>query len=71
LCLIELCFELLKILPCEELMWDVCFWYLVWIVFAKEDLKQWTMPLGVYIFVYATLVDGQFTTMDFLMISLY
>lgn len=33
-------------LSCEELMWDVCFWYLVWIVFAKEDLKQWTMPLG-------------------------
>lgn len=27
--------------------------------------------LGVYIFVYATLVDGQVTTMDFLMISFY
>lgn len=54
LCLIELCFELLKILPCEDLMWDVCFWYLIWIVFAKENLKQWTMHLE-YTFLFMQL----------------
>jgi hypothetical protein len=58
LCLIELCFECLFLifnLDC------VC----------ERRFETMDHGLGVYIFVYATLVDGQVTTLDFLMISFY